>query len=327
MATELDRSALGVRYLLGELTELEEQSFEKSYFADDRLFEDLQITETEVIDAYVANEIDAGPRKHFEKRLAASSRLQERVAFARAFAESAAGRSLPREKTIAPNENKDPWWRRLIPIPFAAARTPAWALAASLIIILGAIAVVVQSVRLRNESQHLAAERAELARQREELRRLTVAEGDRIASELRDAQLRAQRAEELLKALQQQPPDEKSTGTTFASITLTPGSLRSGGDSAELKLPRGVAEVRLTLALPAVDYGTYRSYRVTITSPGGDEIQSRVVRPTRGNKPIRLLVPATRLPPGTYTVRVTGVSSSTGDVDAVSNYTFRVPQE
>lgn len=318
MPTQLDKSARGVRYLLGELSQEEEQTFEKSFFADDEVFQDLEITETEVIDAYVANEIEDRQRKHFEEILAASPRLQERVAFARAFEESAGARNLLHEKTISPREGKDPWWRKLVPFPLGPAGAPAWALAASAIVLLAIGVVVVQSVRLRNESQRLAAQRTELARQRDELARLSVEESNRTATELREVQARAQRLEELVRVLQQ-PPEEKPPGTpTLASIILTPGSLRGSGDVKELPLARGVSEVRLQLALPAVDYP---KYRVTITGPGG-EIPTRIVRPTR-SKTIVLRLPASLFPPGQYTVDVSGVTP-TGDVEPVSNYTFRV---
>lgn len=317
MATELDRSALGVRYLLGELSEEEVQSFEKSYFADDRVFEDVQITEAEVIDAYVANELSGPSREFFERRLAASPRLRERVAFASTFAESAAARNLSHEETVSRGVGEDPWWRKLIPLPLAGARTPAWALAASMIVILGVIAVIVQSVRLRNESQRLAAERTELERQRGELERLSAEEHDRTASELREAQLAREQAEKLLVAAQQRPEETKIGTPTFAQIILSPGSLRGGGEVKELKLAPGISEVRLHLALPSVDY---RTYRVTLSGPGDKEIQ-RKIQPTR-SKTIVLRLPANLFTSGQYTVDVNGVTPA--DLEPVSNYTFRV---
>ncbi len=316
MSSQLDRSAIGVRYLLGELSADEEHGLEQEFFANDELFEDLQVTEAEVIDAYVANEIEDRQRKHFEEKLAASPRLRQRVAFARTFAEAAATRNLSPEKNISPNDVKDPWWRKLIPLPLAGARTPAWASAASLIVTLGIAAVVVQSVRLRNESQRLAAERAEGARQRDELARLS-AESSRTASELREEQARAQRLEDLVSELQQ-PQGEKPGTPTLVSFFLTPGSLRSGGGPKELSLGRSANEVRLTLALDSVDYP---KYRVTITGPRG-AIPTRIVQPTR-SQTIVLRLRASLLPPGRYTVEVSGVTPN-GDVEPVRDYPFKV---
>lgn len=314
MSSQLDRSAIGVRYLLGELSAEEEQSFEKEYFANDELFEDLQITEAEVIDAYVANELDDQPRKHLEQRLAISPRLQQRLSFARTFAES---RRRPHSKVV-PDRVPHPWWTKLIAIPFAAQPVSRWALVATAIAVLAVAAAVVQTVRLRTESQRLTAERTKLERQRAELARLSAEERDRTASELREAQLRYQRAEELVKALQQ-PPGEKSPATpTLASIVLMPGSLRSADDVKELPLTSGTSEVRLQLVLLSIDY---RTYRVTINSRD-KEIRRSNVRPA-ANKTIVLRVPASQLPPGTYTVSVSGVTP-TGDIEPVSNYTFRV---
>ena len=85
MAGYLDSTSLEIRYLLGELSEAEEKGFENRYFADDQAFEQLQIAEGEVIDAYVSERLPAQARKHLEERLKKSPRLRERVAFARTF--------------------------------------------------------------------------------------------------------------------------------------------------------------------------------------------------------------------------------------------------
>ena len=319
MPTRPDESAIAVRYLLGELSEQEQKGFEDRFFADDQVSEELQISEAEVIDAYVANELSAHQRKHLEERLAASPRLQERVAFARTFAQ------FTRSRDTAPNQERSrtigqPWWRRVFAVLLVGELTPAGVFAVVLIVIVLGLAVV-QSVRLRKESRRFEAERAELARQRDELARLSVAERDRAASELRDAQTRYERAEELVRSLQQREGQVQPTKqpSIFATLSLLPGSLRSGGESNDLVIPPGATGVHLKLALLRLDY---HSYQVTINGPTTATIHREGIRPTR-DKTLPLRLPANLFQVGQYTVQVSGVTAN-GKIEFVSDYAFRV---
>jgi len=45
------------RYLLGELSEAEQERFEEAYFADDALFEQFQAVKDDLLDAYARDEL------------------------------------------------------------------------------------------------------------------------------------------------------------------------------------------------------------------------------------------------------------------------------
>jgi hypothetical protein len=319
LSTRLDDSAIAVRYLLGELSEPEEKTFEDSFFADDDVFEDLKISEAEVIDAYIANELTQKQRKHLEQRLAASPRLQARVAFARTLSQAIAA-----DKPVQHREGHDEpafeqWWKRVLAVPLIGKLTPVGAVAAVLVVIALGVSVM-QSIRLRNESRRLETESAELARQRDELAKLSVAERDRSASELRDAQARYERLEELVRSLQQGEPKPQppKRAPVFASLILNPGATRSGGEDNELIIARTDTQVRLELVLLRADYARYQ---VTINGPANKQIHRAGLNAV--HKFITLHLPATLFPPGQYTVRVNGVGAR-GEVELVSDYTFRV---
>ena len=340
MPGHLDSTAFGVRYLLGELSEQEEESFEKRYFADDRAFEELQIAEAEVIDTYVRDELSANARQHLEQRLAKSPRLRERVAFARTFARSISNTpshtmsvesaTLPTPAVYAAPQSR--WWKGLVKDSFARQPSLTLALAVCLaLVLLGGAAVIFQSVRLRNESQRLETERAAIARQREELNRLSAEQRekiDQIASALKDEQSRNDRAQELLKELQQRQKAGESVapqkgGPTLASLILLPGSLRSEGASKELIISPGTSAVQLQLVLQAADY---RKYRVIVKNSQAVEIrQKNALKPQRSSSgsTLSLQLPARLLPPGDYIVNVSGVAAS-GAVESVSDYVFHV---
>jgi len=338
-----DSTALEVRYLLGELSEEEERNFESRYFANDQLFEELQIAESEVIDAYVSDRLPAQARKHLEQRLAKSPRLRERVAFARTFAGAIPDvrlDQLPVGPAELPSPNVNP---PVIPSPVPT--LPSWkglfkglfelqpaltiALTACVVLILlGGAAVIVQSVRLRRESQRLVAERAAIEREREELNRIAAEQNTRIAgrtSELEAQQRRnaeeSARIEELRQSEKQKEGSnqQKSPTPTMATLVLYAGSLRSGGGPEEVKIPPGARELPLKLVLEAADY---QSYNVVIKDAQKNEILGKTGLRLRAGKTLFLKVPTTKLTPGNYYVDVSGVASS--GPEHVRSFQFRV---
>src|SRR5712692_8289075 len=87
---------------------------------DDQEFEELEIAEEELIDAYVRNQLSEGERKLLEKGLLNSSRLVERLHFARLLAEEVT--FAPQEQPAAADASIDlsdvevdrvSWWRRV----------------------------------------------------------------------------------------------------------------------------------------------------------------------------------------------------------------------
>jgi hypothetical protein len=79
-----------IAYLLGELSEPEQDAVEASYVGDAQAFERLLAAEEDLIDTYVAGGLPADRRLRFERHfLQASPERRERVAFARALARQA----------------------------------------------------------------------------------------------------------------------------------------------------------------------------------------------------------------------------------------------
>jgi hypothetical protein len=344
LAGYLDSTALEVRYLLGELSEEEEKSFENRYFADDQAFEDLQIAEGEVIDAYVSQKLPAQARKHLEQQLEKSPRLRERVAFARTFAGAIPDiqlEELPVASAERPSPNLNPpvtpspastlpWWKRLFKDLFERQPALARALATcAVLVLLGGAAVVVQSVRLHRESQRLAAERAAIERQREELNRLADEQNtkiDHMASELNaekssNAEALAE-LEDLRQRLKQREGSNQRNISmpAMATLFLYPGSLRSGGGPEEVKIPPGASQLPLGLVLETADYG---SYNVVIKDAQKKEVFAKSGLRLSAGKTLFLRVPTIGLTPGsTYSVEVSGVAPS--GAQHVRTYQFRV---
>ena len=336
MADTANKNVAERRYLLGTLSEDEVARMEEAFFADDAKFEELELAEDELIDAYVQHELSPDEHKQFEKKLRTSPRLVERVHFAEALTEKVADSFRQRRETLVPPspyvsevvpKTKVRWWDGFL------VRSPAFALAACLVILpVGGVALVTGWLRLRSESERINSERAALQRQKEQLDQLALeqrAQTERIAADLqRERNQREQDQkliEELLRNQKREGQGQRSLLGTVASIFLTPGSLRSGGSSNQLTLQPHTRFVELKLLLERDDY---RSYRARVNSASAEVFNQRGLKPRKtGSGQILLLsIPSDRLPPDDYVVTVHGLTPS-GQVESVSDYAFRVPKK
>jgi hypothetical protein len=153
-----DDSAL-TRYLCGTSTEEEKTSLEERFFREDDLFDQLLEAEDDLVDSFARGTLPSGLRDAFEKRVADSPALRERVAFAR---------SLARVWTPA----------RRRPVPLA--------LAAAVILLVGSAWTFLQIRALRSETGQLTAEngrmRQEIAGLREASREESLRNEARVAA-------------------------------------------------------------------------------------------------------------------------------------------------
>ena len=74
------------RYLLGELTESEQEVLEQQYFNDRALFEEVVHVENELADKYARGLLAPATRDRFEKHYLDHPRRRERARFAEALA-------------------------------------------------------------------------------------------------------------------------------------------------------------------------------------------------------------------------------------------------
>jgi hypothetical protein len=74
-----------IAYLLHQLPEAERDAFEDRWVNDYELYQQLQDTEAELLDAYAAGTLSAGDRELVEKHLLGSPAQQQKLRFARAL--------------------------------------------------------------------------------------------------------------------------------------------------------------------------------------------------------------------------------------------------
>ena len=305
--------------------------------AEDQEFEELEIAEEELIDAYVRNELPAPDRKLVEKGLLSSRKLVNRFHFARLLAKAAS--SIPQQQTSAsavesapsfalpdPDRARIPWWKAFLGPVFAPPPAVRMALGACVILILiGGVALFSGWMQLRSESRRFDSERAALEQRRQELERKSAEQQSRseqLTAELQKEKQQREKDEKLIEELKRsQNQNQQSQGAiSIASILLFPGSTRDVNGGKELIVPPGASTVRLKLGLEANDYS---SYGAVIKNAQGLEVFRKNGLKIRSGTLVTLQLPAQRLPPGNYTIRLRGVTSS-GAVEPASDYAFRI---
>lgn len=318
--------------------------------ANDPESEEFEIAEAELIDSYVRDDLSAAERKLLEKGLRSSSRLAERLHFARMLATAAASaRTYPASDSASADSVRQsdsegalpPWWKRIL--GFSVAQRPAFQMAlagCAILVVLGGVALFVGWMKLRSESNHLAMERAAVEQQRLELEKKLADQRlstEQLAAELQKARQQRDADEKLIAKLQQgQKRSDKADvtttstmGNTFsprALIFLFPGSIRGSGEKNELPVSESATAITLNLVLENDEYAKYNA-EVT-NSQGARILQQKGLRPKRSpSGPILSLQVSSRLlPPGDSSVSITGVTS-TGAVELVNYYPFRVTRK
>ena len=81
------------QYLLRQLSEEQQQELERRFLIDDDLFEEVEVTETELIDEYVAGELNPEEREQFEQHFLTTPQRARELEFARVLKRYADSRS------------------------------------------------------------------------------------------------------------------------------------------------------------------------------------------------------------------------------------------
>src|SRR5258705_13760092 len=236
------------RYLLGELSESERAALEEKYFADPRVFEQVLMSESDLVDGYVRGQLSPRARERFEQIYLTNPRRRERVKFAGALV------SKIDQTEIAESVAAKPvWpvsgWRRL---PALRGRRPIleFSLAlASLLLVIGCIWFFIDSRRSREELAQAQSARADQEARTRELERQVAAERKR--TEELTAQLDHGRLQEQPPAQAVATPPSTRSLPTFPSLILAVSGVRGTetGKAPTLVIPFGTAEARLQLNL------------------------------------------------------------------------------
>lgn len=320
------------RYLLGDLPDEEIHRIESQLLHQPALFTQVEAIEDELVDRYVRDELSSNDRRHFEEHLLPSSRIQQRVAFAR---------SLHR---LTEDAEPETGLGQVTPFRTAReARRPSFvtrlAWAACLVGVLGAGALALVNLRLQNDldhavqQQHTATVRAAAAEEQVsslteavESSRADGAEKEALERELADSrnQIAAleQRTKELERTARQTARPEAPAERSAASKVLFLAFTTRGGEgptTLELPVPHG-AELQLDLdRLP-----TKGELTVTVSRAGMPVwMQSGLAPEVFGSDAmLPVTLPQPVLLPGAYRIEIR--ESDREDADPIATYDFVV---
>ncbi|HKE57819.1 MAG TPA: hypothetical protein VKB46_13995, partial [Pyrinomonadaceae bacterium] len=244
-------------------------------------------------------------------------RRRERANFADALAVKIGDRQ--DVSTVAPAQFRSLWGRTNV---WWGGPRLAWAFSLLLLFLAaGAVWLVLDSRRLRQERAQAEAQRAIQAQRELELQQQV--EDERRRVQQLSAELEQRHAEQGGKAT----PSPTSVGNVpaFVSLSLAAGAFRGpeGGPPATLVLPSGTQQVRLQLSLKE---GNYSSYEAVLHRAGGEQIstwQHLAPKLNESGASFSLTIPAQRFISGDYILTLRGKSQG-GEVEDLSKSIFHV---
>jgi anti-sigma-K factor RskA len=330
MSSPKDTHSLIVDYLLGRLSETELERFERSYLANEDLFNELQEVEEELIDDYASGALTAELRVSFEKYFLRSPERRDKLAFASAMTERAvvwqSGTVVSADKPVLdpsfsqlPN-NTSSFWKGSV---------PAWrqwvAVAAAVV-----LSVVIGVFWLRNrELQHqLIAANANYARLRHETDNQSKITAEAKA-ELSAEQQQTQMLESEVEQLQTSPPDK--IDDTILNIVLGIDYLVGATRGSEKKVksievPANARLVRLTLDVAP---SSFESFNILLRRGDESVVWRRSglkAKPAGDRRRLSLSIPGADLTPGEYEILILGAPPE-GDAELIGRYFLNVERK
>jgi anti-sigma factor RsiW len=300
------------RYLLGDLSDEEQERVEERYISDPGFYDQLLVAEDDLIDSYAERALTPQQLAGFEKHFLRSPERQKKVAFAEAWMAYVARQSVAAKAAAV--ERKITEKKRSL---FEFLRPAAWPLAARvaaavLVLVVGGW-LIFEVLRLKTQVQQTEAQRAALQQQNEDLAQQIDAEKNH------SLELAAKLEEERL----QPPAQPNQVSSDIVSFFLTPGLLRGNGEAKRNVIPTGAREVNLQLSF---NDEQYERYDIVITNVEGREVWRKDAgkpQSRNGGKAITVRVPAGLFKTNDYIVNVIGTDSS----DKVARFVFTVVRQ
>lgn len=296
-----EQEELMVRYLLGEATDEERTHVEERFLSDHDYFEQMLALEDTLVGLYVTGDLPVSQRVSFEK--SSVSERRENVEFTKELIEDI------RKKNSAVNAPAEPSLSTMI---FSRQHIVQTMLAAAALLILIS-APWVLTLSLGGRVTRIQEELTSKQREAEEAR-----------VRLKQEQSEREQVERDLDALQDSVRVNQTTARLFAKLSPDRGQRGGGGELPVIEV--GPHHQLLSLRLPLEKPGSYKSYRVTISSsdnPIGITFFGLTLK--NGRSSLNVQVAAQVLTPGDYHATVFGEQDNREPV-MLDNYSFRIKQ-
>ena len=310
------------QYLLGMVSEEQQNEIEERYFTDDEYFEKMLTAEDELVEAYVGDELSRKERKRFDEYLLPNPKWQQKVANIRALKHVVNEEKVKASpEKISIFEKLVDWGKNFLDSLFEQKMVIGLSYAAILVLIIfSSVWISRQFKNFQDKIVNLESEQSELAQEDRELRQ-QLEQQTGVANEFADKfeQEKQQRMklEQLLDKMKSQPQQ-------MLAFSLEPGLLRDTSEPKRLIIPGSARTVQLELILESVS--DYNNYAVTINTVEGNEIWSKTgLQATQldWGKKVVVNVPTIALPLNDYLLTLKGITSD-GDFEVIQNYFFSV---
>jgi hypothetical protein len=324
MKDPIDNEGVLVRYLLGQMSEHEQQQIEQRAFDDDEFYSQLLEVEDDLRCAYAQGTLPLAQKGLFEKRFLIFADERQSVAIARDMIAELRQSPVKDAWSVASTRGERKTDRNLFSWIFGpSSPVPRYALAAvALVVVAGGVWLLFETTRLRSEISRLQSERANAEQQLEERSAEQSARTEQLDKQLKEErEQRAQLEQELSRRDEQ--ADEQTARASVIALLLSPGRIRGGGETKRLVLAPDVEQVRLQLEL-AGDASS--GYRAVLINADGRAILTRSALKARrvGARTILTFrVPSRILAEDDYELRVTGLDTA-GQPERTDSYYFTV---
>jgi hypothetical protein len=328
---EMENDNLIKRFLFGELSEEERFHLEERFVSDALLFGEIRAVEDELIEKYVRGWMDREERSKFQRFFLTSNKRRERIEFSRQLIttidqrkKTASVPSKDDDESIA--DNGSIWERIAAHLP---TRRLALAVGLTLVLAMAGIGVwyknqighepemvsnasngpvesppeepVVQTAIPDNDDQH---------------------NGPGGANDATESKPGPKSAKTLEEPKSTSTPTDDTPTAGMASnpvLALFAGTLRSSGKNSVLRLPKEAKAATLRLNLEHVEHA---SFQAELTDADGNVLFQKAKLKSRKSR-IDLVIPARRLKPGDYLIKLSGTNDGPGN-EPVADFQFRV---
>jgi hypothetical protein len=307
-------------YLLGTLSDAERDALEERYFEDTTLFEQMLVTEDELIADYNAGRLSPDQKRLFEQNYLQTQEKRDRVR----LVSTLQGDPSPVEKRRT--EVHETLWQKFLSL--FAPQHPTARLAfgfASLAIILGGVWTVYQNQAMRSRIRSQEEIEASLRAEKKELeQRLgqTGSRNEQLATDLRTSESERRELEQQLSQPSSKPP---AIPYFDFSGSIGPGGVGTAsgqGKPLSMVIPAGAKFLQVAVPVSR----TFKSYRLSLRDRNENEVWRRpeLTSQRAGQRfVVNALLPITAIRDGEFTLVLLGEAEA-GATEFIAEYPVKV---
>jgi hypothetical protein len=297
------------QYLLDELSGADCDQIEREYLADRDFFDQLLAVEDDLVDDYVAGELNPHARDRFERKMLATPRQREKLSQARLLlgSDRVQSRALLQERNH-PLSKIAAWADAL-----SQRRILAFA---TLLLLVSAGWLAIRVWQVNGQLEQMQADRVR-----------AVEEHRQLQAKLSDQQ---KQNTELLQKLHPVPdtpgpvePPKSESGPHLATLILPLTGTRGGGEQGSFKINQETQTVQLVAHITNSDY---RSFNGELQNADGKQLftfRRLKARKTANGNALLVSVPTKLFEGSDFVLKVSGVTDD-GHLEDAGFYSFRI---